>query len=69
MEQRGDLKSIPSAELLRRLFGLVRQSRRVEAELVAHIGEVDARRLYLGKAKPSMFRSNCTLESQSFGLG
>jgi len=47
MEQRGDLKSIPSAELLRRLFGLVRQSRRVEAELVAHIGEVDARRLYL----------------------
>ncbi|MGH9460949.1 MAG: HNH endonuclease, partial [Vicinamibacteria bacterium] len=34
---------------------LLQRSRRVEAELVAHIGEVDARRLYAREAAPSMF--------------
>ncbi len=42
-------------ELLRRLSELVQQSRRVESELVAHIGEVDARRLYAHHACSSMF--------------
>ena len=42
-------------ELLRRLSELLQKSRRVEAELVAHIGEVDARRLYAREAAPSMF--------------
>jgi hypothetical protein len=41
--------------LLRRLSELVHQSRRVEAELVAHIGEVEDRRLYAREAVPSMF--------------
>ena len=40
--------------LLRRLTELLTKSRRVEAELVAHIGEVEARRLYASKAS-SMF--------------
>jgi hypothetical protein len=41
--------------LLRRLSELVQQSRCVEAELVAHIGEVEARRLYAREAASSMF--------------
>ncbi len=42
-------------ELLRRLSALVQQSRRVEWEFVAHIGEVDTRRLYARYASSSMF--------------
>ncbi len=42
-------------ELLHRLLELTRQSRRVEAELIAHIGEVDHRRLYARNACSSMF--------------
>jgi hypothetical protein len=49
------LRSLTDTELLGRLGDLVRQSRRVEAELIAHMGEVDARRLYLREAAPSMF--------------
>ena len=49
------LRSLSDDELLRRLFELLRQSRRVEADLVAHIGEVDERRLYRREAVPSMF--------------
>ena len=49
------LHSIPDDELLRRLHELAAQSRRVEADLVAHIGEVDERRLYARSAFPSMF--------------
>jgi hypothetical protein len=37
----------------------LKQSRRVESELVAHIGEVDERRLYAREASPSMF-AYCT---------
>jgi hypothetical protein len=33
----------------------VRHARRVESELIAHLGEVDARRLYLREAAASMF--------------
>jgi 5-methylcytosine-specific restriction endonuclease McrA len=53
------LHAIPDDELLRRLGELVSQSRRVEADLVAHIGEVDERRLYAREASPSMF-AYCT---------
>ena len=53
------LRAVPDDELLRRLGELVSHSRRVEADLVVHIGEVDARRLYARFAFPSMF-SYCT---------
>jgi hypothetical protein len=53
------LSKVSDDELLRRLSGLLQQSRRVEAVLVAHIGEVDARRLYAREAAPSMF-AYCT---------
>jgi hypothetical protein len=55
MELEHDLKSVPDDELLRRLGELLRQSRRVEADLIAHIGEVERRRLYAREAAPSMF--------------
>jgi 5-methylcytosine-specific restriction endonuclease McrA len=42
-------------ELLRGLLELLQSSRRIESELVAHIGEVDQRRLYARYAS-SMFR-------------
>ena len=45
--------------LLHRLSELLGQSRRVEVEIVAHIAEVDARRLYAREAAPSMF-AYCT---------
>jgi hypothetical protein len=50
-----ELRSISDDELLRRLSLLLSQSRRVESELVAHIGEVDERRLYASRASSSMF--------------
>ena len=53
------LKSISDDDLLRRLSGLVQQSRWVESDLVAHIAEVDARRLYAREACSSMF-AYCT---------
>jgi len=53
------LQFLSDDELLRRLDELLRQSRRVEADLVAHIGEVDERRLYARYAVPSMF-AYCT---------
>ena len=59
MEDTRSLESVPDDELLRRLSELLRHSRRVEADLVAHIGEVDARRLYAREASPSMF-AYCT---------
>jgi hypothetical protein len=55
MEPEPNLHAIPDDELLRRLAELVSQSRRVEADLVAHIGEVDERRLFARQAFPSMF--------------
>lgn len=49
------LAAISDDELLRRLVDLLRQSRRVESDLVAHIAEVEWRRLYAREASPSMF--------------
>jgi hypothetical protein len=53
------LESLTDDELLRRLATLLSQSRRVESDLVAHIAEADARRLYAREASPSMF-AYCT---------
>jgi hypothetical protein len=61
MKQKQDCKSLSSLaalsddELLRRLSELLQESRYVESELVAHIGEVDARKLFAEKAASSMF--------------
>jgi hypothetical protein len=49
------LTSVRDDDLLRQLSRLVEQSRGVEAEVVAHIGEVELRRLYSQKACSSMF--------------
>jgi hypothetical protein len=50
------LTAIPDDELLRQLAALVADSRRTEADLVLHIAEVDARKLYAREATPSMFQ-------------
>ena len=50
-----ELLSLSDDELLERLSDLLSKSRRVEADLIAHIGEVDARGLYAGQASSSMF--------------
>ncbi len=58
MSTKDDLKSLSALsddELLVRLADVSKQSRRGEAVLVAHIAEVDARRLYAKEASPSMF--------------
>jgi hypothetical protein len=51
----GGLKALSDDELLRRLSALLGQSRRIEWQLVTHIGEVDARRLFAREACESMF--------------
>jgi 5-methylcytosine-specific restriction endonuclease McrA len=53
------LTSFSDDELLRRLSDLLGQSRRDEADLVAHVAEVERRRLYAREASPSMF-AYCT---------
>jgi hypothetical protein len=58
MEQRS-LAFISDDELLRRLADVLFQSRRVEADLIEHIAEVDARRLFLREGSASMF-AYCT---------
>jgi hypothetical protein len=55
MRHTNPLRSLSDDELLRHLSDLVQQSRRVEANLVAHIGDVDDRRLYTRHACSSMF--------------
>ena len=59
MEPTRSLEQLTDGELLLRLADILRQSRRNEADLVAHIAEVDARRLYAREASPSMF-AYCT---------
>jgi hypothetical protein len=56
MQTTHSLSAVSDDELLRRLAALVRESRHTEAEVVAHIGEVDARRLFAREAVPSMFQ-------------
>ena len=56
MKKTEELKSLSDDELLRRLSDVLKQSRRVESVLVAHIAEVDVRRLFAREASPSMFQ-------------
>ena len=53
------LKAVPDRDLLRWLSESVRKLRRNEADVVAQIGEVEARRAYLREAASSMF-AYCT---------
>jgi hypothetical protein len=53
------LAALSDDDLLRRLAEILTDSRRVEKDLVAHIAEVDGRRLYAREAFPSMF-AYCT---------
>jgi hypothetical protein len=53
------VRSLGDDELLAGLTHLVAQDRRFEAEIVAHIGEIDERRLFARRAFPSMF-AYCT---------
>ena len=50
-----DLHALSDDDLLARLSRLAGQSRHVTADLVAHIGEVDRRRLFAREATSSMF--------------
>jgi hypothetical protein len=50
-----ELKSMSDDELLRRMPELLKNSRHVEADLIAHMAEVDERRLYR-KSSSSMFK-------------
>jgi hypothetical protein len=49
------LRTLSDDDLLRRLNDLLAQSRRVEWQLVAHIGEVDERRLYAREGCDTVF--------------
>lgn len=49
------LNRLSHGQLLAQLRDLIGRDHTLEAELVAHLGEVDARRLYLEQACPSMF--------------
>jgi hypothetical protein len=53
------LARLPDRDLLRALHELIARNREVEAELLAHLGEVDARALYLEEGCASMF-AYCT---------
>ncbi len=59
MTVKANLKTVSDDELLRGLFEILKDSRRAEADLVAHIAEIDARRLYARQAASSMF-AYCT---------
>jgi hypothetical protein len=50
-----DPKQLSDDDLLERLHSMTVKSNEVEADLIEHLGEVDARRLYLGRAHPSLF--------------
>ena len=59
MSTTSSLQALSDDEILRGLAQLLAQSRRSEAALVAHLAEVDARRLYARFASPSLF-AYCT---------
>src|SRR4029453_18233129 len=49
------LETLSDDEVLSGLDSILRQSRRVESSLIAHLAEVDARHLFARYAAPSMF--------------
>jgi hypothetical protein len=49
------LAELSDHELVTRLKSLVRRDAELTAEIVAHLGEVDQRRLYLDEACSSLF--------------
>jgi hypothetical protein len=55
MSLQSPLESLSDDEVLGRVVALLQQSRRTEAPLLAHLGEVQARRLYARFACSSMF--------------
>src|SRR5207302_10737098 len=55
METPLSLRQLDDEILLARLRELVDRDHALTAELLVHLGEVDGRRLYLGKACSSMF--------------
>jgi 5-methylcytosine-specific restriction endonuclease McrA len=55
MREKPNLEAVSDDALLRGVSEILKTSRRAEAELVAHIAEIDARRLYAREAAPSMF--------------
>jgi hypothetical protein len=55
MKDFNSFHSVSDEDLLQRLTDLVSQTKRLEADLVAHIAEVDERRLYAVRACSSMF--------------
>src|SRR5438270_2485551 len=56
-----DLSLLPDADLLSATRELARQSCVIEADLLVFLGEIDERKLYLGRAFSSMF-AFCTRE-------
>lgn len=59
MDAKFRVQELSDDELLSGLRGLVAKSNRVTAEVLAHLGEVDARKLYLDAACSSLF-TYCT---------
>src|SRR5215470_8319549 len=55
MDRDYDLRHLPSDTLIAGLERLVARDHQVTADLLAHLAEVDARRLYLDHACSSMF--------------
>src|SRR5512138_3269433 len=54
MKPAQNLRSLSDEALIHALQALLAQSRRVEADLVAHVAEIDARGLFAREAFPSM---------------
>jgi hypothetical protein len=52
----GSVAELSDAELTARLRALVQRDHRLTADLLEHLGEMDARRLYASTAYPSAFR-------------
>ena len=56
MDKEYELEKLSDSDLLLKLAEVLKQSRRVESVLVAHIAEVDARRLFVSQASSSMHK-------------
>ncbi len=61
-----EIKSMSDDELLRRVPDLLKNSRHVEAELIAHLAEVDERRLYARYASSLFSYSTSVLHMSEY---